>query len=268
MYPPNTPPENLPPQDPTPRTPVYDDPPRYDLADESFEAAAAFETNAVDESPDDERDSSMRISANDPAFGYLVALALSIGLTPLIPNNGDLRLMIVWGVLAFFAVIAWLLGNTTRISEEEPENLAWGIVFGLIVSVPMLLMGGTTLTTTVELIFQSSINNVVITLPRGAILAMLVFVMPLAETLFFRGVMQMNRPFWLVGALASIWSILLFFPAINVGEFPVIGVMIGTVLTLMNLIYGYVRQRNGLAAAWLCQIVFNFVVLFLPIFSL
>jgi hypothetical protein len=31
------------------------------------------------------------------------------------------------------------------------------------------------------------------------------------------------------------------------------------------MIYSYVRQRNGLAAAWLCQIVVNVVVLFLPV---
>jgi hypothetical protein len=33
----------------------------------------------------------------------------------------------------------------------------------------------------------------------------------------------------------------------------------------MNLIYSYVRQRNGLAAAWICQIVANIVLLFLPL---
>jgi hypothetical protein len=254
--------DNAPEYEDTPYESVAVDP-RY--VDDSFDAAAAFDA-PISQDADDRRISA-RPSGNDPTFGFLVATALNVGLTPLIPANGDLRLVLVWGVLAFFGVLAWLLGNTTRIDEEEPENLSWGIIFGLIVSIPMLLMGGETLTTTVQLIFQTSINDVLITLPRGAILALLVFVMPLSETLFFRGIMQMNRPFWLVGLMASVWSILLFFPAINVGAFPFVAVIIGTALVLMNMIYGYVRQRNGLAAAWLCQIIVNIVVLFVPLLT-
>ena len=40
--------------------------------------------------------------------------------------------------------------------------------------------------------------------------------------------------------------------------------VVGTALVMMNVIYSYVRQRNGLAAAWVCQIVVNLVLLFLP----
>jgi hypothetical protein len=50
---------------------------------------------------------------------------------------------------------------------------------------------------------------------------------------------------------------------LDVGTYPVIGVIIGISLVMMNLIYAYVRQRNGLAAAWVCQIVVNVVLLFL-----
>jgi len=76
--------------------------------------------------------------------------------------------------------------------------------------------------------------------------------------------MQRGRAFWLVGGLGSLWSILLFFPMIEVGRYPAIAVIIGTTLTLMNMIYCYVRQRNGLAAAWLCQITINLLLFFVP----
>ncbi|MBC7812226.1 MAG: hypothetical protein H7175_13810, partial [Burkholderiales bacterium] len=46
-----------------------------------------------------------RGAANDPAFGYLIALALSIGLTAL-PNSADLRYTLAWSVLALFGVLA------------------------------------------------------------------------------------------------------------------------------------------------------------------
>jgi hypothetical protein len=70
-----------------------------------------------------------------------------------------------------------------------------------------------------------------------------------------------------VGILSSVWSILLFLPMIEVGAFPVIAAIIAVALTMMNLIYSYVRLRNGLAAAWLCQIAVNIVLLFIPFIS-
>jgi hypothetical protein len=208
-----------------------------------------------------------RATGSDPTFGFLVALALSVGLTPLIPANADLRYIIVWTVLGIFGVLAWLLGDTDRIEKEALENLIWGVVFGVILGAPLLFAGGDTLSTTVQLIFRTGIDGEIRNLPYGAVLAILVFAMPTAETLFFRGLMQHRRPFWLVGILSSVWSILLFFPMIEVMRFPAIAFIIGTALTMMNLMYSYVRQRNGLAATWLCQITVNITLLFIPYLS-
>ena len=205
-----------------------------------------------------------RGTGSDPTFGYLLAIALSVGLLPLVPHNADLRYTLAWGVLALFGVLSWLFGTTTRIGRESVGNLAWGGVFGLIVAAPLMLIGGSTLTTTVRLMFQTSIGGQVTSLPPGAVLAYLIFVMPLAETLFFRGFMQQKRPFVLVGLLSSVWSMILFVPMLNAGEYPLIAVIICIVLAVVNLVYAYVRDRNGLASAWVCQIVVSFVLLFLP----
>ena len=43
-----------------------------------------------------------RGATSDPVFGYLIAIALTIGLIPLIPANTDLRYAIVWMVMAGF----------------------------------------------------------------------------------------------------------------------------------------------------------------------
>ncbi|MCA9908344.1 MAG: CPBP family intramembrane metalloprotease [Anaerolineae bacterium] len=104
-------------------------------------------------------------------------------------------------------------------------------------------------------------------LSAGVVLAYLVFVMPLAETLFFRGLMQERRAFWLIGTLSTIWSLVLFAPMLDLLNFPGVAVLIGIALFLMNMIYSYVRERNGLAAAWLCQITVNIIVLFVPFIS-
>ena len=199
-----------------------------------------------------------RGATSDPTFGYLLALALSIGLTPLLPDNADLRYTVTWGALALFGVLAWLMGNSARIERETPENLGWGIIFGVIVGAPILAFGGSLLTDSARLMFPA--------MSTGTVLAYLLFVMPLGETLFFRAVLQENVAFLRVGLQGSLWSIVLFFPVIwgDLLSSPAVGVLIALVLVLMNLIYSYVRQRNGLAAAWVCQIVVNLVVVFLP----
>ena len=46
--------------------------------------------------------------------------------------------------------------------------------------------------------------------------------------------------------------------AVDVAQ--VIAVLTGSALVLMNVMYSYVCQRNGLAAAWLCQITINLLV--------
>jgi hypothetical protein len=205
-----------------------------------------------------------RGQSSDPTFGFLIALALCVGLIPLIPENSDLRYVIGWSILALFGVMAWLLGTSSIIEREKPENLVWGAIFGVIIAVPFLIVGGGTLATTAHLLFRVSVGNAVQELTPGAVVALVVFVQPLAETLFFRGVMQEHRAGWLVALLASLWSMVLFFPMLDIGRYPGVGIIIGTALVLMNAVYSYVRGRNGLAAAWLCQIVVGFVLLFLP----
>lgn len=208
-----------------------------------------------------------RSGQGDPVFAYLIALALAIGLTPLIPLNADLRYTLAWGLLALIGVGAWLLASGPRIEGETLENLAWGIGFGLLVGTPILLVGGETLTTTARLLFTTGIVGQPALLPAGAVISFAVFTQPLAETLFFRGVMQNRYSFWLVGGLSSVWSLLLFLPMMEIGRFPVVAVIIGIALVLVNVIYSYVRQRNGLAAAWLCQIVVNGIIVVLPYFG-
>jgi membrane protease YdiL (CAAX protease family) len=208
---------------------------------------------------DDEDEAVGYRTGTDPTFGYLIALALAVGLMALPAEHRDLRYTILWMIPAGFGVLAWLVGNGPRVLEETPENLAWGIAFALIISTPLLAVGGSTLTATV--------NRLFIGLSPGALLAYLVFVMPLAESLFFRGILQEERAFWLVGLMSSLWSALLFFPQLDVATYPAIVTVIGVALVMMNLTYSYVRQRNGLAAAWVCQIIVNLVLIFVPYIS-
>jgi hypothetical protein len=225
-------------------------------------AQALAEPDADDESDADALDDSPRYrgATNDPTFGYLLALALAVGLSPLIgAGQAELRYTVAWLTLATFGVLAWLFGNSARVGQEKPENVLWGISFGLILGVPLLAFGGSILSAAVDLLFSM--------MSVGTLLAYLIFVVPLSETLFFRGVMQENRPFWMIGLMGALWSVVLFAPHLDLLRFPFVAVVISAVLAMMSMTYSYVRQRNGLAAAWVCQVVVNIVLVFVPFIS-
>ena len=207
---------------------------------------------------DDEPRQKYRAGGTDPAFGYVLAIALSVGLIPLLPDNADMRYTIAWAVLALVSVLGWLLGNTDRIQQEQPENIVWGITFGIMVSVPFVIFFIDQFRGASALMFPE--------FGSGTVLAYLVFVMPLAETLFFRGSMQKRLDFWVVGALAGLWNVILFFPVMwdVLLEVVFVAIFLAIALFALNMMYSYVRERNGLAAAWICQITASLILFFFP----
>lgn len=203
-------------------------------------------------------------SSTDPTLGLLVSFALCVGLIALIPNNADLRYTLISMTLLAFAGFAWLLGSTDRIGRESASNLAWGAGFALLVGVPVFIAGGSILTAATRQLFRTGIEGSVVPLPGGVVLAYLVFVIPTAETLMFRGLLQSGRSFLAVGIVGSLWSGLFFLPMIDLSRFPLVALILAILLTLFNMTYAYVRQRNGLAAAWVAQVLINVLVFYLP----
>lgn len=197
--------------------------------------------------------------ATDPFFGFIIAAGLSIGLTPLLPESVEFRYALAWGALAGVSVLSWLLGNMERINQESPDDIGWGILFGVLLGIPFLVfLSEHVLAPTADRLFPE--------MSPGSLLAFLVFVMPLAETLFFRGLLQGLLAFWIVGLLATLWNIVLFFPVMweAVTLLPAVSAVIAVLLLMMNWLYVYVRARNGLAAAWMCQIVANLIIFYVP----
>ncbi len=190
----------------------------------------------------------------DPVFVYAVLMAFNVGLMPLAENHPIERYTILWTLLAAVGVAAALAGNRLSLDDVRGHDLLWGAGLGVLLGAPLLLIGASTLAQTSERIF--------VDLPDGAVFQSLVFVMATTETLFFRGILQLVQP-WLVTALmASGWSLMLFFPAVAGYLYPTL--VIGTFIVMLSLLYSYVRRRNGLAAAWLCQIVVSVLWLFVP----
>ncbi len=200
-----------------------------------------------------------RGAASDPIFGFMIAAALSVGLSPLLPDNADLRYTLAWGALSGVSILSWLLGNMERIGQERPENIGWGLLYGLLLGIPFMVFLR-------QPILEPATAQMFPGMTAGSLLAFLVFVMPISETLFFRGLLQKQLPFWVVGALATLWNVVLFFPVMwqTVIRLHTVTAVIVIILLLMNMVFVYVRERNGLAAAWVCQIVANLVILYVP----
>ena len=210
----------------------------------------------------DPRASNPRLSprgATDPFFGFIIAAGLSVGLTPLLPESVEFRYALAWGALAGVSVLSWLLGNMERIGQERPDNIGWGALFGVLLGIPFLVFLS-------EQVLAPAAGRLFPDMSPGSLLAFLVFVMPLAETLFFRGLLQGQLAFWIVGLLATLWNIVLFYPVMweTVTLLPAVSAVIGVLLLMMNGLYVYVRVRNGLAAAWMCQIVANLIIFYVP----
>lgn len=200
-----------------------------------------------------------RGAASDPIFGFMIAAALSVGLSPLLPDNADLRYTLAWGALSGVSVLSWLLGDMERIGHEKPENIGWGLLYGLLLGIPFMVFLR-------QPFLEPATAQMFPGMTAGSLLAFLVFVMPISETLFFRGLLQNQLPFWMVGALATLWNIVLFFPVMwqTVIQLHAVTAIIVIIFLLMNMVFVYVRERNGLAAAWVCQIVANLVILYVP----
>jgi hypothetical protein len=242
--------------DPTPPRPMPPDTPGTD---------SGADRPADPDDPGTPEGDSRRYRGGDPVFGFLLAIAISTGLTPVLPAQADLRYTLAWGALALVSVLAWLLGNADRIGQEDPVDLAWGVGFGLILSAPFALFFFDIFQAAARLMFPDPGRTNGLDTP-GTVLAFLVFVQPLAETLFFRGLMQRQLVFWLVGALATVWSVVLVFPVMwgELLESPAVGGFLVIAFLTMNMLYSYVRDRNGLAAAWLCQITTGLILFFMP----
>jgi len=195
----------------------------------------------------------------DPIFGYLMAMALSIGLTP-VPDNT--RYVALWAALALMGATAFVLGSGIRMKVTDPGDLIWGVGLGLITGGGLMLVGWDTLAVTAERLFAMGQDDSA--LLNTWIFQATAFVMPLSESLFFRGAMQRVHSIPTVALLASAWSMLMFFPNLGLSETPVVGFVIGTALVVLNFLYSYVNYRHGLAASIVCQVIAGTLLLLVP----
>lgn len=196
-----------------------------------------------------------RAEASDLLFGYLLAIAVSIGLTPLLPDQAALRYTLSYAILMGFGALAWMLGNPPKV-DEAPQQLIRGFLVGIIIGLPFFYVGGAGLRGAVARLFPG--------LPSGAVLAYALFIITPAETLFFRARAQRHLPWFLVAALSTAWCFLLYLPLLDPLRLPYPATVVAVAITTMNVLFSYLCKRSGLLAAFVTQTVAYTFLLFFP----
>jgi hypothetical protein len=220
--------------------PVADDSDTADLEADDFEDDEAFE--------DDER-----LLTLDPLFIYGIALVvtvLGLGGMPL-----EARLTLVWTAIAGVGLMA-ILVDEIEVLRPSVRDLAIGAGYAALVGVPILVIGSSQLGRIAADLFSG--------MSPTTIFLLLVFAMPTAETLFFRGAFQASRGLIFAGAAAGVWSCLLLLAGLTVTAYPLVAIVIGLAILALNFLYSYLAAVYNLFSAWACQITINALLLWLP----
>ncbi len=186
-----------------------------------------------------------------PLFGFVIYLALAFGTFPVLP---ELRFTVLWLLLLGMGVGFLFFDDEPSLGGLDVLDLSWGVGVGFVISLPLLILAGRGLAQTSRALVPLADNP--------ALLQALVLTWPLGDTLFYRGVVQREHGL-VVGALAAgVGSAILYWPEAE-GVFAVLFVAV-TFATALAFVFGYVRLRYGLAAAYVCQVVANLMLLFVP----
>jgi hypothetical protein len=187
----------------------------------------------------------------DPAFVYIIFVIVTLmGLSRIAI---DVRYTLIWTLMTVVAVAAVAL-DKVEVETLAMSNILIGLGFGALIGLPLLAIGGPQL--------QRVSTSVFGTTSQTSVFQMLAFTMPMAETLYFRGAFQAARGLIFTSVAAGLWSIIMFFPQLEVLKFPLVAIVIALCLVFANFVYSYLRERFGLFASWSCQIAVNLLLLF------
>lgn len=169
---------------------------------------------------------------------YLVFAAVGLGTWTL---GQEARQLALWSVLL---VGTLLVGapRTVRLGLSLSE-LGRGIVFGLVIGLPMALLFPDVLTTTARRFYGAA--------GPESLLLRLVLVAPVVEGVYFRGFLQPAVGLGLAAVLYGLAGIILYLPV--AATFPAVLATIVAVMAVFGLIYGVVALNYSVVASVACQ---------------
>ncbi len=193
--------------------------------------------------------------ALDPLYALALYLAAALG-SLLAIGDLETRYTILWSILVLMGSALTLMDSRRMRRGVGSLNMAWGIGYGALIGTLLLVFVSQGLATTSRLLFPETRY----TLP--SLFQSLVLLGPLGETVFFRGMLQERRGIVASIVGAGLGTLLFYWPAGGNAIATVLAV--AAFLTALAGLYSYIRQRYGLAAAYVCQVTLNLMLFFLP----
>jgi membrane protease YdiL (CAAX protease family) len=165
----------------------------------------------------------------------------------------DVRLTLIWLVQLGLVLLYAESGRLK--SDYSLQNLARGAVVGAMVALPFSLFQRDFFYATAARLY--SVGDLQVLVERA------VFLMPILEGCFFRGMVQREKGLLEGALLFGLMQAVYFISVVNVYPAVIAAVVVG--LTLLGLLYGYLYQRYGLTASIACHVAVNGVLFVLPV---
>ena len=195
----------------------------------------------------------------DPIFACLIFAGVGLGSLAM---GASPRLVILWTTLLGL----WLTyreGKSFRFSYRFAD-IGRGVLIGLAVGLPLVLLALGALTTAIPILFVSVSETTVAGVASTTIFCSLVLLAPLAEELFFRDILQRELGIWISCGLYAAAGLILFLPTVGVGQYPAVLVAVVGAWALLGAMYGLFYERFGFVVTLACHITINMVLLFVP----
>ena len=171
---------------------------------------------------------------------YLVFVAIGLGTWSLVQET---RSLLLWGILLVGSLVL-AAGRANRFKLSLGE-LGRGLVFGLVIGLPLAFLLPTALTATAERLYGP--------IRPEQLLLRLALVAPVVEGVYFRGLLQPSAGFGLAAVLYGVAGLIFYLPT-AVG-FPAVLTAIVLIMAVFGLLYGVVAERYGLAVSITCHAV-------------
>ena len=198
-----------------------------------------------------------RSFALDPFFSCLIFAGVGLGTLGM---RASPRLAVLWASL----LVLWILyreGKSLKLKYEYGE-IGRGLLAGVAVGVPLLLLALRPLATAIPILFVGAQQT---TLEQGIgtiVFLAVVLLAPLAEELFFRDILQRELGLWIAIALYAAAGLVLFLP--TAGQYPVVLLSVVGFWSVLGAMYAFLNERFGFAATLTAHTVVNLFLLYIP----
>lgn len=198
-----------------------------------------------------------RSFALDPLFSCLIFAGVGLGTLGM---EASPRLAVLWVSL----LVLWILyreGQSLKLRYQYTE-IGRGVLAGLAVGVPLLLLSLRPLATAIPILFVGTQQTALEQGIGTTVFLTVVLLAPLAEELFFRDILQRELGLWVTMALYAAAGLVLFLP--TAGQYPVVLLSVVGVWSVLGAMYAFFYERFGLAATMAAHTIVNLLLLYIP----